>query len=1017
MNKLKTIGLVFIIAFLILMPHIASAELLGSNIAIATQQYDQQNPHVIYLPDKNLYFVVWEDWRNRLTTGADIYARFLKADGTLCGSEFVISNGSGNQTVPRAAYRDGGLIGDNNDRIMVVWQDTRRTLNVGGYVYYRVIDVSSFDFNEATCAGYSLEDANQVAFEDDNPATLGIQSFASSRTIPKITYDFINDRFVLAWVESRTTLKTSKFQPFPYNPAEPAWSFGDTQFVGYAAIRGASSSYETMPTIIQQWMDNSTLVDVYTRARLLSRGSSSHEVVSVYEFFDSISNVDISCDETSAECLFVWEGIRGRFTRTDKCIDVPSGENDGVCDGGIDTNGDSIPDFGIDIVGSTATTEYSPTNKEIFGIFEKNIPLNFVSSLRVSNSATGAFYPSIGFDPITKRFLVAWEDTRNGANTKIYGQLIYSGSGLYNQNFIISYQDNNGDGQQDANVANSRQTKPFVSYDSVNQRYFVIWQDGRSSTFSLENLDIYGQKVDAEGSLRGGNYAIDTNPYNQYIPTIAFNEIDNQFFVAWKDARNLTKSNCGSGTQPCGSDVYGQRFTLDNSAITLLNMDNTPLAPALLNRFENPAGSGSVEVGFFATQSFKIRNTGDAVLKIDYIDNTCGGILSNISPFSFDGLPSELNARGGATLDLVPSAELTLTVRFTPASAGSYNRCFIIETDGGMPRINLSALAIEANIEVNPTPHNFGSVYVGQYAEKTFVVKNTGLANLKIYSLNNPSSPFSIQSDGCSGKSLTPGSTCNIVIRFTPSSEVLYSSNFGINSNDPDTPTVNVGISGKGQSPPPLPDISVSPLSINFGNIISGQSAQQSITIRNAGTAALILNSISKPNSPFSIASNNCPLSPSSIAVNGSCQITVRFAPTSVGVFSSSITISSNDPDTPSVSVTLTGKGALPPTISVVPTSVDFGIIKAGTSASSKITVKNTGESNLTISRVSSPSTPFSITGNTCTNQAIAPNGTCEITVTFSPRFRGKWSSSFKINSNDPVRPSVSISLKGSATL
>ena len=119
--------------------------------------------------------------------------------------------------------------------------------------------------------------------------------------------------------------------------------------------------------------------------------------------------------------------------------------------------------------------------------------------------------------------------------------MVYSGSGLYNQNFLISYQDTNNDGQQDLNVQNLRQTKPFVSYDSVNQRYFVIWQDGRNSTYSLENLDIYGQKVDAEGFLRGSNYAVDMNPYNQYIPTIAFNEIDNQFLSVWKDARNLTK--------------------------------------------------------------------------------------------------------------------------------------------------------------------------------------------------------------------------------------------------------------------------------------------------------------------------------------------------------------------------------------------------------------------------------------------------------------------------------------------
>ena len=47
---------------------------------------DQQNPFIIALPDKNKWFVVWEDWRNWRTTGVDIYGRLINSDGTLCGN-------------------------------------------------------------------------------------------------------------------------------------------------------------------------------------------------------------------------------------------------------------------------------------------------------------------------------------------------------------------------------------------------------------------------------------------------------------------------------------------------------------------------------------------------------------------------------------------------------------------------------------------------------------------------------------------------------------------------------------------------------------------------------------------------------------------------------------------------------------------------------------------------------------------------------------------------------------------
>src|SRR4030042_2128285 len=125
------------------------AKLEGSEIIVSSAPADQQNPHVIYLPDKNLWFSVYEDWSS-LTTGADIKGRFIKADGALCGGELTITNASGNQTAPWAAYRDKDLLASptGNDTILVAWQDTRGAAN-SGYVYYSTI--TSFP-DPNTCA-------------------------------------------------------------------------------------------------------------------------------------------------------------------------------------------------------------------------------------------------------------------------------------------------------------------------------------------------------------------------------------------------------------------------------------------------------------------------------------------------------------------------------------------------------------------------------------------------------------------------------------------------------------------------------------------------------------------------------------------------------------------------------------------------------------------------------------------------------------------------------------------------
>lgn len=879
---------ILLVTLMLLIPVITFAGYIGSDIPISEEVYNQQNPYVIFLSDKNLYFVVWEDWRNQLSTGADIYGKFLKSNGSACGNEFIISNASGNQTVPVAAYRDGGIqsiSSDMSDRIIVVWQDTRRT-STNGLLYYKSINVSSIDEN---CNGFTLGIETAINFEDDEPLIPGIQSKINSRIGPKVKYDLINDRFFIVWVESRSTLKTSKFQPFPLNSAEPSWSFGDTQFVGYAALRGDFSGYQISPSIIRQWIDTG-MGDTFSRARLISRGSEAMKVVSVYEFFDDISNVDVSCDLTSPECLIVWEGRRGIFTRTDECTNFPKDENDSVCDSD-------------DSVGSKAETNYEPLNKEIYGVFEKEIPLNTIYSTRISNSNKGAFVPSIGFDAITKRFLVVWEDIRNGLNSKIYGQLINSGSGLYGLNILISYQDTDSDGQQDANISYSNQTRPFVSYDFVNQRYFVIWQDGRNSTLSLENLDIYGQKIDAEGSLRGNNFPIYNLPYNQYAPVIANNPIMDEFLVVWKDSRNTDNRTCGSN-QPCGSDIFGQLFTLGQPSITLLNLDDSPLSPPILKNFENPLGSGSVKIGSFATQSFKLRNTGDTLLKIDYIDPTCGSKISDISPFSLEGLPTALLQRGGDTVDLVPSSELKITVVFKPILPGSYNKCFIIESDGGNVQVNLSAFAIETRKGINIIPEfiNFPATVIDSSSEQTLTIINSGSFELIISKIINPEGDFVISGSSCSGI-LQPSQSCTITLAFRPKTSGFQQSSLRIISNDPETPDLNISLSGIGLAK--AQRITILPGILNFGTHNVGSQVTEKITIRNDGGSSLLIKSISSPKLPFVLEKDNC--SSQVLQPSSSCEIGITFSPRYRGKYSSSLYIRSNDPKRSKVKLKING--------------------------------------------------------------------------------------------------------------
>jgi len=111
----------------------------------------------------------------------------------------------------------------------------------------------------------------------------------------------------------------------------------------------------------------------------------------------------------------------------------------------------------------------------------------------------------------------------------------------------------------------------------------------------------------------------------------------------------------------------------------------------------------------------------------------------------------------------------------------------------------------------------------------------------------------------------------------------------------------------------PKPDISVSPTSLDFGDVLIGQSSEQTVTVANNGTGELTLGTIASADplaQPFAIVSDGC--SGGTIPLGGSCTFTVRFAPTSAGDFSDTFDIPSNDPDENPVTVYVAGAGAAP---------------------------------------------------------------------------------------------------------
>lgn len=774
----------------------STGKLAGANVKVSNATEDQQNPKVIYLQDKKLYLTVWEDWRNRLVTGSDIYGQFTKENGDKCGSDFIVNHATANQTVPTVAYKPRG-------KVLVAWQDTVGN-STGGYVNYTnftppsdtecgtyvgpgnltetpvgftsvkdykiAIPINKRDIVQTTYSSYgwssiqhfataqkpiipnnnintsvkisSLNSATPDDFDttsvfafslmDDGNGVLNpvggsnnnywwwnnrvnyntgaitlyydvpngsgktkrwyqidYQVYGKadyhkekllSRKSPKVVYDAARDEFWLAWIESRdiNNLFSTTCWGTPFT-----WLAGDSSFPGYLRLRANDLGKITNSIGIAEadLLRNGET----TTARLLSSSMDESTINYTYEYFLSINNISIGSDSSSPETLFVWEGIRQK----------------GVlgCTLNLET--------GI-ISSSFASSTVDDGLVHVYGLFDKEILLPSTNSRRIdlSNTSTGS-NPNVAVDGVSspRKFLVAWEDSRNGSNTKIFGQLINSGGGLYNVNFNIT-------GSTDSAVTSSRQTAPSITYDALQQRYFVAWQDGRNSSTSYENLDIYGQYIDAEGSLRGDNYFVATDSSNQYAPSIAYSTGANQFFAVWKDARNTSVS---------GSDIYGQLYSQGQPHLAVLKTDGTILAPPLLN-------FGEVQMGSSKNMQFVVQNTGDAALNID-------AITQINDPFKI--LPVN-------SVTLSPGASTTLTVTYSPLASGTNNSSVTIKSDGGNQLISLVGLGagsdplqIKTTSLYDGTPgqlypttklSGYGGSYPYTWAETTGVLAGMGLS-------------------------------------------------------------------------------------------------------------------------------------------------------------------------------------------------------------------------------------------------------------------------------------------------
>jgi uncharacterized protein (TIGR03118 family) len=187
--------------------------------------------------------------------------------------------------------------------------------------------------------------------------------------------------------------------------------------------------------------------------------------------------------------------------------------------------------------------------------------------------------------------------------------------------------------------------------------------------------------------------------------------------------------------------------------------------------------------------------------------------------------------------------------------------------------------------------------------------------------------------------------------------------------------------------------ISPGPITLTFQpQLVATASANQTITVENTGSAALVLSAapaITGTNATdFAIGTASTCANALSIAPGGSCTVLVAFTPGAVGTRGAILTFADNAAGgTQSVVITGPGTAGAPATtITAAATPLAFtGQLIGSTSTAQAVTIKNTGNAPLVFGAGAvAVSNDFGETDN-CSGQSIAVNATCTVNVTFAP--------------------------------
>ena len=576
------------------------------------------------------------------------------------------------------------------------------------------------------------------------------------------------------------------------------------------------------------------------------------------------------------------------------------------------------------------------------------------------------------------------------------------------------------------------------SNGSVNQTVYVRFSPTAAQSYSgnvsnessglTRNVSVSGTGVIPQlsvnpTSLSFGNVQVGTNSSPQSYTVTGSNLTSNVSINAPSGYQVSTSS--GSGYQsnisispsngsvnqtvyvrfsPTAAQSYSGNVSNESSGLTRnVNVSGTGTPPPPeLSVSPTSLSFGNIQVGSNSTQSYTV---------------TGSNLTSNVSISAPSGYQVSTSSGSGyqSSINISPSngsVNQTVYVRFSPAAAQSYSGNVSNESSGLTRNVSVSGTGITPSLNVDPISLSFGNVQVGTNSSpQSYMVTGSNLtSNVSISAPSGYQVSTSSGSGYQSNINISPSNGSvnqTVYVRFSPTAAQSYSGNV---SNESSGLTRNVSVSGTGV----VPDLSVSPASLSFGNVQVGTNSTQSYTVTGSNLTSNV--SISAPNG-YQVSTSSGSGFQSSISIspsNGSINQTVyvRFSPTAAQSYSGNV---SNESSGLTRNVSVNGTGIVPE-LSVSPTSLSFGDIQVGTNSTQSYTVTGSNlTSNVTVTAPSGYQVSTNQTSGFQNNISITPsNGNVNQTVyvRFAPTQTQSYSGNVSNESSGLTR-NVSVSGTG----